>query len=182
MVWMVREWRVLLYPVLIIMAFSVIAGCLVPDVGIVLSEDVCEKMSGLDRDHCYLNVARAKDNPEICEKINNPGPRSKCSVYLGTCSDLSWQATGDGAYTSYDCAQYRAINYGSVKLCEDDIRDFKSANRNDLNPTGISQDICIKRVTENCGNIGQTVCFDKYYKYNFCVYGMMDMGKCVPKS
>jgi len=182
MVWMVGEWRVLLCLVLITIAFSVTAGCEVLDAEIMLSEEVCEKMSGLDRDHCYQTVARAQGDPDICENINNPGPKSKCYIYLGQCSELRSLATGDGAYTRYDCYQYRAIEYGSVKLCEEDIEDYKSANRNDLNPTGISQDICIKRVTENCGNIGQPVCYDKWKQYNFCVSGMMDMGKCVPKT
>lgn len=167
---------------LISMAASVISGCLVPDVGIVLTEDICEKMSGKERDHCFLNVARGKDDPAICQKIEDPGPRSKCSVYLGTCGDLSWQATGDGAYTKYDCYQYQAISYGSIRLCEDLLHDIVSYNRNDLNPRGVSQAICVERVAENCGHIGQKVCYDRYYKNNYCVYGMMDNGQCVPRT
>ncbi len=124
MVWMVGEWRVLFCLVLITIAFSVTAGCVIPGVKIVLSEEVCEKMSGLDRDHCYQNVARAEGDSKICENIHNPGPWSKCLIYTGDCSQLSSQATGDGAYTRYDCYQYLAIEYGSVKICEEELRDF----------------------------------------------------------
>ncbi|MDD1695605.1 MAG: hypothetical protein LUQ54_01775 [Methanoregula sp.] len=179
MVWIVGEWRVLLCLVLITMAFSVIAGCQASDIGFVLTPEVCEKMSGLDRDHCYQNVARAKGDPELCREINNPGPRSKCFVYLGKCEELGRQATGDGAYTFYDCAQYRAIEYGSVQMCENDLSHFRSENRNDLNPTGISEGTCKERVLKNCGSYGMNVCYDKFYNMEYCEYGVKENGKCV---
>jgi hypothetical protein len=59
---------------------------------------------------------------------------------------------------------------------------YVSWNRNDLNPTGISKETCIKRVTENCGHIGQNACFDNNYKKDYCVEGWVGSGKCAPDS
>jgi hypothetical protein len=147
-----------------------------------MTEEDCLRVSGIDRDHCYKNLAVSRGNSTLCGKIEDPGPKSKCYLELGECGRLSFQATGDGAYTKYDCYQYKAIQDRSVRLCEEYLDVYVSWNRNDLNPTGVSKETCIKRVTEKCGHIGQNACFDYYYKKDYCVEGWIGSGKCVPDS
>lgn len=168
--------------VLLSIAMMAAAGCTGKEAGDTLAEGVCEKLSGLDRDHCYQNLARSTNNRDLCFEIQNPGPKSKCLIYLMDCFELSEKATGDGAYTRYDCYQYRAVQLQSVEICESYIEEGYRSGGNDLNPGGVSRNICIERVTENCGHIGQNVCRDKNKNQNYCLYGMMDMGKCVPKN
>lgn len=163
---------------IVCIAASLIAGCTVTDTGFALTEEVCEKLSGLDRDHCYQQVAVSQGWPVLCEKIEHPGPRSKCLLYLGQCRELNKLATGDGAYTSYDCWQYNAEKGTSIRLCEEAIGTYVSSNRNDLNPSGISKEICIKRVTAKCGHIGQEVCVDHWNGDKlFCVEGRVDRAE-----
>lgn len=158
------------------------AGCSVMDTGTALSEGICEKLSGLDRDHCYQAVARAQNNPELCAKIEGAGPKSKCYLYLGLCDMLGARATGDGAYTMFDCWQYRAISLGSVKVCEEYLEEYRSGNRNDLNPDGVSREICIRRVTEHCGHAGQNACYDKRNELYYCVNGTRIADRCEADS
>lgn len=167
---------------LICVLVVVTAGCSVMDTGTGLSEGICEKLSGLDRDHCYQTVARAQNNPALCAKIEGAGPKSKCYLYLGLCDQLGARATGDGAYTMFDCWQYRAISLGSVRVCEEYLAEYRSGNRNDLNPEGVSREICIRRVTEHCGHPGQSACYDKRNGILYCVNGTRISDRCEADS
>jgi hypothetical protein len=147
-----------------------------------LTEKDCLEKSGIDRDHCYKNLAVTSNNSTLCEKIEDPGPNSKCYLELGLCNKLFSQATGDGAYTKYDCYQYKAISKESITLCEDLLKGYESQSTNDLNPNGISKEICIKKITKNCGHLGQNACHDKYYQKDYCVEGVVETFKCVQGS
>ncbi len=147
-----------------------------------ITEKNCERVSGIGRDHGYKNLAVNRGNSTLCEKVEDPGPKSKCYLELGEGSRHRFQATADGAYTKYDCYQYNAIQDRSVRLCEEYLDVYVSWSRNDLNPTGVSKETCIKRVTENCGHIGQNACFDNHYKKDYCVEGWVGSGKCVPDT
>ena len=113
-------------------------------------------------------------------KDRRPGAEEQMLSRTWRVQQAQLPATGDGAYTKYDCYQYKAIQDRSVRLCEEYLDVYSSYNRNDLNPTGISKETCIKRVTEKCGHIGQNACFDNYYKKDYCVEGWIGTGKCVP--
>jgi hypothetical protein len=84
-----------------------------------MTEKDCERVSGIDREHCYKNLIVNRGNSTLCEKVEDPGPKSKSYLELGECSRLSFQATWDGAYTKYDCYQYKAIQERSVRLCDE---------------------------------------------------------------
>lgn len=179
---MTRERGAVVCLVMICIILTMTAGCSVID-GFTQGdtpEESCLKMFGIDRDHCYKNLAVKSRNSTFCEKIENPVPNSKCYLELGLCNKLFSQATGDGAYTRFDCYQYMAINYRSIKMCDEFLYGYESHNTNDLNPTGVSKEICIKRITENCGHIAQNACFDAYENNHYCVEGAVESGKCVP--
>jgi hypothetical protein len=195
MAWMTRELRVMVCLGMVCIMLVMTAGCSDAIIDAFfpskeMSEEDCERETGIDRDHCYKNLAKRIGNATLCKKIVDPGPNSKCYLELGRCDKLFSQATGDGAYTKFDCYQYKAIQDQSVRLCEEYLDVYSSYNRNDLNPTGVSKEICIKRVTEKCGHIGQNACFDWYYKEEYCVEGQTEGSgifenryetiKCVP--
>ena len=164
------------------LVFAWLSGCAGYDFADQLTEGVCDQMPGLDRDHCYQYLARVEHEPKYCEEIHNPGPWSKCYVYLGYCSELAKQATGDGAYTYYDCIQYMAVRAHSVSLCNTIDEGLRSGS-NDLNPRGVSRQTCIDLATGDCGHIGQVACEDLFSKNTltnkYCVFGKLDMGRCV---
>ena len=171
--------------ILVCIAWVVVFGCIIADVPDELTKGVCDKMSGLERDHCYQYLARTEHDPEYCEQIVNPGPRSKCYIYLGYCGELSKQATGDGAYTYYDCIQWMGVEAHSISMCNE-IGEGLRFGSNDLNPKGVSRQTCIDLATENCGHIGQDACEDPFSRNNltkkYCVAGKLDMGRCVPDT
>ena len=110
---------------------------------------LCEQISGKDRDYCYQNIARFSGNALLCGKIEEPGPKSKCRIFIAEwwkrgswCDPLSRQSTGNGAYTYYDCVQYLAVKLNDPKLCENIGQDISSEG-NDLNEKGVSLTICI---------------------------------------
>ena len=182
MAWMAGERGAVVCLGLICIILAMTAGCSV--INSFAQEDTpeenCLKKSGIDRDHCYKNLAVISRNSTFCEKIEDPGPKSKCYLELGLCNKLFSQATGDGAYTRFDCYQFTAIKYNSIKMCNEFLYGYKSQNTNDLNPTGVSKEICINRITEICGHIGQNACFDAYEYKHYCVEGAVEAGKCVP--
>jgi hypothetical protein len=65
---------------------------------LIMTKKDCERMSGIGRDHGYKDLAVNRVNSTLYEKVEDPGPKSKCYIELGECSRLSFQATGDGAY------------------------------------------------------------------------------------
>lgn len=179
---MLEKTEALLVLALLCGAMMTTSGCTGKAAGFVLAESACERLSGFDRDHCYQYLARVEKDTELCEKIENRGPWSKCHIYLGDCLDLPMRATGDGAYTRYDCGQYLAVERQSVDLCEYTFKEGYRGGPNDLNPKGTSLEICIEAVTKNCGQIGENVCWDKETNKKYCMYGMIDMGKCIAKT
>lgn len=170
----------IIVPAIVCCALVITAGCSFTED--LLSEGLCDKMSGLDRDHCFQQLARDVRDSEYCAKIENAGPRSKCYIYLNECDKLGLLATGDGAYTRYDCLQYMAVEYRSVDYCREKLKDYTSGNRNDLNPTGIGMDTCIQRATEHCGRIGQLACYDGIYNKVYCVTGKVSQGNCIAET
>lgn len=166
----------------LLLSSALLSGCTQYDFADELTEGVCDHMSGLDRDHCYQYLARVMHEPKYCEEIMHPGPWSKCYVYIGYCGELKKQATGDGAYTYYDCIQYMAVKSHSLLLCNTIEEGIRSGS-NDLNPRGVSRQTCIDMATEDCGHIGQVACEDPFSKNSltkkYCVFGKLDMGRCV---
>lgn len=180
MAWITGTANGTVIPALLCLALVITAGCSFSED--LLSEGLCDRMSGLDRDHCFQQLAKDQGSSEYCAKIENAGPKSKCYIYLDDCSRLNLLATGDGAYTRYDCYQYLAVQYHSVDYCRERLKDYTSGNRNDLNPTGISMDTCIQRATEYCGHIGQISCYDVFYNKAYCVTGKESQGNCVAET
>jgi hypothetical protein len=184
---MAGDWNSLICLALLSIMVMLTSGCIhnmwLSDQYDTITENVCEKMSGMERDHCYQYAARVLSDKAQCDKINHPGPKSKCRIYLRDCSnkDMQWNSTGDGAYTKNDCLQYNAIQYQSIKFCEE-MQSGYGSGYNDLNPGRVSRETCIQRVTEKCGHIGQEACNDKLRQSNYCVEGQMDRGQCVPEG
>jgi hypothetical protein len=63
-----------------------------------------------------MNLAVNRGYSILCEKVEDPGPKSKCYPDLGECSRLRFQATWNGAYAKYDSYQYKALQERSVRL------------------------------------------------------------------
>jgi hypothetical protein len=140
-----------------------VAGCQdAAEVGAI----ACEGLEGKDRDHCIQQLAVASGNTGMCEDIASVGPKSKCWLYIaaqlkqsricGVLSDKDWYGK-QGAYDEDECLQYVAKETGDPTLCNE-IMAGSTQSGSDLNPDGISRDICINSI--QCGKTGEKACYN----------------------
>lgn len=178
--------------VLLMIAVMTFAGCTGKEAGEALAEGACEKLSGLDRDHCYQQIAKFNGDGKLCEKIEHPGPKSKCFIYAAEttnfgyyCNKLGKLASGDGAYTFYDCVQYLAVQWQDPQLCKG-LKGLGQSGSNDLNPKGISEKTCLDLAGKTCGKIGQKACVDREMSSvstnYYCMEGEEIGGMCNPTT
>lgn len=187
---------------LLSIAMMAAAGCTGKEAGDTLSEGVCEKLSGLDRDHCYQQIAKFNGDGKLCEKIEHPGPKSKCIIFVEElmtgrerpwlvspgqrCFLLDSKSSMDGSYTRGDCYQYLAVAWQDPKFCDNLLKYDLAGGSNDLNKQGVSYDTCVRLAGADCGHIGQPACLDRLdlnlQTQKYCLEGQMDRGKCVPEG
>lgn len=163
-----------------------------------VADAVCERLSGMDHDHCFQQIAKVSSNPLLCEKIDHPGPKSKCTIFVEElmeererpwivqpgqrCYLLQTKSSGDGAYTMGDCFQYLAVAWQDPLLCDNLLKNDLKGGSNDLNKQGVSYDTCVRLAGARCGHIGQPACLDRNLQnQKYCLEGQMDRGNCVPE-
>jgi hypothetical protein len=135
----------------------------------------CEELEGKDRDHCIQQLAVGSGNLDLCEDIESAGPKSKCWAYIAAekkdpwiCANMEnedWYGK-QGAYDQFKCFQYLAKETGDPDICNSIDKGYSDQFGSDLNPDGVSQEICYSAV--QCGNPGQKACYSIHKKQYWC--------------
>lgn len=125
----------------------------------------CEGLEGKDRDHCIQQLAVTSGNLKLCDDIESAGPKSKCWLYIakntktaGLCLAMKktdWYGE-QGAYDAEECLQYVARETNDGDVCQL-LEEYKDSSGSDLNPDGVSREICISSII--CGKSGQEPCY-----------------------
>jgi hypothetical protein len=135
-------------------------------------------------DHCLKAVAEMAEDPNLCEKIENVGPKSKCLMMIAgdkntaaLCEELP---TGFGAYSRDECIQHVAIKNGFKGLC---YLIKSNSGSTDVSPDGVSLQTCLAKAEETaldkdegeCGGRNQECCDNKCNDNLKCTV----LNKCV---
>jgi hypothetical protein len=136
----------------------------------------CEELDGKDRDHCIQQLAVSSGNQAMCNDIESAGPKSKCWIYIAsnekmwkTCfgmKDEAWYGE-QGAYDVQECLQYVAKTTMDPYLCLQIEEDYIDQFGSDLNPGGVSRDICESSI--QCGKKGQKACYSYADTNYYCI-------------
>ncbi|MBU0979925.1 MAG: hypothetical protein KJ709_03900 [Nanoarchaeota archaeon] len=136
--------------------------------GCIFQEWICEGV--WKDDHCWKDAAERWDKEDYCDKIEKPGPHSKCWMMLAKkqqniefCENMK---TGSGAYDKQQCWMLIAIAQENTKLC-DKIGSYTHSG-NDVNPGGISKEKCLDKVFGKCGMENGRCCKDE-----ICDHGLV---------
>ena len=138
-------------------AFGLLAAMIIAAGCTRMGEESCEALSGRDKDHCYQNIAKITGNLELCNKIEGPGPASKCYAYvaglngeISTCMNMPsmpWSRDTE-SYRWADCILYVARTTNCPEFCETLLQYEGGAT--DLSPgVTVSQKYC--KASIKCG-------------------------------
>ncbi len=146
-------------------------------------ESICSALSGFARNQCYNDVARAKNNPELCKSIEDAGYRDDClSIVAANAGKLELCFEVKNIDKGDNCIALIAWNSQNAETCkqlrdaefkDDCVREIARATANPQTCAGMSDtgaaDYCIKQIAFEQGDTSMCSAIKQATKREDCV-------------